>query len=109
MCNSKRVRAKHPPARTYASWLFNNTAIGLGISGEQRGMPIITQVLSQKLDTLADELPALLGKPLPFVYLDANKTSPFVLLGIDPERRKESTGEAAGKMDERPRAKKQVK
>ena len=68
----------------YDSWFFNSTEICLSISGLKRPMPIATQVLPKKLDTLADELPTLLGKSLPFVYLDANKTSPLTLFGIDP-------------------------
>ena len=87
----------------YDSWFFNSTEICLGISGLKRPMPIATQILPDKLDVLADELPALLRKTLPFVYMDANRTSPFTLLAVDPRTAKEYTSEISAKTDEKAR------
>ena len=87
----------------YDSWFFNSTEICLGISGLKRPMPIATQILPEKLDVLADELPALLRKTLPFVYIDANRTSPFTLLAVDPRTAKEYTAEISAKTDEKSR------
>ena len=68
----------------YDSWLLSSTQIFLSISGFYRPMSIATQFQPKKLNTITDELTTILGKTLPLVYMDANKTSPLTLLGRDP-------------------------